>query len=92
MLNAVNFINTEINEALVGQDVSEQTKVDEILINLDGTSNKERLGANSLLAVSLANAHAFANCSKNLVSNRDKRKYIFSTHSNDEYYQWWSAC
>lgn len=56
VLNAVNFINTEINDALVGQDVSEQTKVDEILINLDGTSNKERLGANSLLAVSLANA------------------------------------
>ena len=64
VLNAVNFINNEINEALVGQDVSEQTKVDEILINLDGTSNKERLGANSLLAVSLANAHAFANFSK----------------------------
>lgn len=64
VLNAVNFINTEINDALVGQDVSEQTKVDEILINLDGTSNKERLGANSLLAVSLANAHAFANSLK----------------------------
>ena len=64
VLNAVNFINTEINEALIGQDVSAQTKVDEILINLDGTSNKERLGANSLLAVSLANAHALANCSK----------------------------
>ena len=64
VLNAVDFINTEINHALVGQDASEQTKVDEILINLDGTSNKERLGANSLLAVSLANAHAFANYSK----------------------------
>ena len=64
VLNAVNFINTEINQALVGQDVSEQTKVDDILINLDGTSNKERLGANSLLAVSLANAHAYANYSK----------------------------
>ena len=37
VLNAVNFINNEINEALVGQGVSEQTKVDEILINLDGT-------------------------------------------------------
>ena len=64
VLNAVNFINTEINEALIGQDASEQKKVDEILINLDGTSNKERLGANSLLAVSLANAHALANYTK----------------------------
>ena len=78
VLNAVNFINTEINEALIGQDVSDQTKVDEILINLDGTSNKERLGANSLLSVSLANAHAFANYSKKPLYQTVIKENIYS--------------
>jgi enolase len=65
VFNAVGFVNTEINSALVGLDCSDQKKIDQILIHLDGTDNKARMGANSLLAVSLAVAHANANCKRN---------------------------
>ena len=64
VFNAVGFVNTEINSALVGLDCSDQKKIDQILIHLDGTDNKARMGANSLLAVSLAVAHANANNQK----------------------------
>ena len=57
---AVNFINTEINETIQGMDVTKQKKIDETLIKLDGTLNKSRLGANSILAVSLCCAKAAA--------------------------------
>ena len=60
VLNSVNFINTEIRETIKGIDVREQKTIDNILIELDGTKNKSRLGANSMLAVSLANARAAA--------------------------------
>lgn len=61
---AVNAINQEINQALQGFLVSEQAKIDHCLCVLDGTANKSRLGANALLAVSLATARAYANASK----------------------------
>ena len=57
---AVESIQREIAPALVGQDVSEQAQIDQILINLDGTPNKSRLGANAILGVSLACAKAAA--------------------------------
>ena len=57
---AVNNVNTEIKQALIGKSVAEQKAIDEIMINLDGTDNKGRLGANALLAVSLASAKAAA--------------------------------
>ena len=57
---AVNNVNTEIRDALLGMDVFEQQAIDEKMIALDGTETKERLGANALLAVSLATAHAAA--------------------------------
>ena len=57
---AVNLINTEINETILGMDVTKQKKIDETLISLDGTPNKSRLGANSILAVSLGCAKAAA--------------------------------
>ena len=60
VLNSVNFINTEIRETIKGIDVREQKTIDNILIELDGTTNKSRLGANSMLAVSLATARAAA--------------------------------
>ncbi|MAZ46789.1 MAG: phosphopyruvate hydratase [Rickettsiales bacterium] len=60
VLNSVNFINTEIRETIKGIDVREQKTIDTILIELDGTNNKSRLGANSMLAVSLAAARAAA--------------------------------
>ena len=60
VLNAVNNINTIINKSLKSIDSSKQKKIDEILLNLDGTENKKKLGANALLAVSLAVSKAEA--------------------------------
>jgi enolase len=57
---AVSHINHEINEALQGFDVSDQAAIDQELCRLDGSENKSRLGANAILAVSLASARAFA--------------------------------
>ena len=48
VLNAVDHINTEIDETIVGLDASEQAFLDQTLINLDGTENKSRLGANDI--------------------------------------------
>ena len=57
----VNFIKGAINSALTGLDSNNQELIDETLIELDGTDNKSKLGANTLLAVSLANAKSSAN-------------------------------
>jgi enolase len=58
---AVNNVNSVIRDAVLGKDASDQADIDQLMIDLDGTDNKGRLGANALLAVSLANAHAVAN-------------------------------
>ncbi len=58
---AVANVNGEISDAIVGMDATDQAALDKKLIELDGTDNKERLGANALLAVSMAAAHAAAN-------------------------------
>lgn len=60
VLKAVENVNTEISEAIMGLDAMEQTFIDRTLIDLDGTPNKSRLGANAVLAVSLAVAKAAA--------------------------------
>ncbi|MDO8904904.1 phosphopyruvate hydratase [Hydrogenophaga sp.] len=60
VLKAVENINTEISEAVLGLDASEQAFLDKTLIDLDGTENKGRLGANAMLAVSMAVARAAA--------------------------------
>jgi enolase len=60
VLKAVENINTEISEAIMGLDASEQSFIDQALIELDGTENKSRLGANAVLAVSMAVAKAAA--------------------------------
>jgi enolase len=65
VLKAVEFINTEINQALAGFDIGNLSVIDQAMIDLDGTDTKSRLGANAILAVSLASAHANANA-KNL--------------------------
>ncbi|HET9652580.1 MAG TPA: phosphopyruvate hydratase [Usitatibacter sp.] len=57
---AVDHVNTEICEAVLGLDVSEQAHIDRVLVDLDGTENKSRLGANAILAVSVACAKAAA--------------------------------
>ena len=58
---AVLHVNTEIAQALAGHDAMDQANIDRLLIELDGTPNKSRLGANAILAVSLAVAKAAAN-------------------------------
>ena len=60
VLRAVENVNTEICEALLGLDAEDQTFIDQTLIELDGTENKSRLGANAMLAVSMAVAKAAA--------------------------------
>src|SRR3970040_1203385 len=57
---AVENVNTTMAQAVVGMDAADQAGLDRRLIDLDGTENKGRLGANALLGVSLANAHALA--------------------------------
>ena len=60
VLNAVNNVKTEIRSAIIGMDVADQAGIDNKMIALDGTDTKARLGANALLAVSMAAAHAAA--------------------------------
>jgi enolase len=60
VLRAVEHVNTEISEAVLGLDASEQAFLDKTLIDIDGTENKSRLGANAMLAVSMAVARAAA--------------------------------
>jgi enolase len=61
VLKAVEAVNTEIYDALGGMDAEDQRRIDHALLALDGTKNKSRLGANAILGVSLAVAHAAAN-------------------------------
>jgi enolase len=74
VMKAVENINTEISDALVGMDSNNQELIDTSLINLDGTKNKSRLGANAILGVSLANAKA---------SSESNKKHLFQ-HLGDE--------
>jgi enolase len=60
VLKAVEFVNGEIAEAVMGLDAADQEDVDQTMIDLDGTPNKSRMGANAILAVSLATAKAMA--------------------------------
>jgi enolase len=60
VLNAIENVNTEITEAIIGLDAEEQSFIDKTLIELDGTENKDRLGANAILGVSMACARAAA--------------------------------
>ena len=60
VLNAVNNVNGEIRAAILGMSSDDQSGIDNKMIELDGTDNKDRLGANAILAVSLAIAHASA--------------------------------
>lgn len=67
VLNAVQNVNTRIKDALIGIEVSEQEKIDQIMVDLDGTPSKANLGANAILGVSLAVARAAAqDCGKPL--------------------------
>lgn len=74
---AVNNINTEINKILQGANIFQQAKIDDEMIKLDGTENKSKLGANAILAVSLACAKAGAQS-----LNIDLYKYLGGINSN----------
>jgi enolase len=60
VLKAVQNVNTEIRQALIGQDAADQKALDGVMLELDGTENKAKLGANAILSVSLAAAKAAA--------------------------------
>ncbi|RKD76577.1 MULTISPECIES: phosphopyruvate hydratase [Sinobaca] len=60
VLKAVDNVNEEIAPELLGMDVTDQTGIDKLLIDLDGTENKEKFGANAILGISMAAAHAAA--------------------------------
>ena len=77
VLTAVKNVNEIIAPAIIGMDASDQTALDEKMITLDGTPNKEKLGANAILAVSLAAAHAVA-AQKNI----PLYKYIAEIYGN----------
>jgi len=78
VLKAVQNIKTDINEELKGVDVSDQSTVDQKMIDLDGTSNKANLGANSILAVSLACAKAAA-----IENSQDLFNYIGGVNAKE---------
>ena len=66
VLKAVANVNSQIRELLVGRSVFDQSAIDRAMITLDGTETKSKLGANAMLAVSLAVNPAFFYCGKNL--------------------------
>ncbi|MBI3486004.1 phosphopyruvate hydratase, partial [Candidatus Daviesbacteria bacterium] len=83
VLKAIENVNTIISNVLIGSDAGSQENIDQTLISLDGTENKSRLGANAILAVSLAYAQAVANYKKisffeylAQVSGNDQQSYI----------------
>lgn len=82
VLKAVENVNTEIQDKLKGKDITKQQEIDEIMIKLDGTENKKRLGANAILSVSLASARLGA-----VVKNKELFEYIAETYGFDTKYK-----
>ena len=78
VLTAVKNVNEIIAPALIGMDASKQTELDEKMLALDGTPNKDKLGANAILAVSMALAHAVANA-----KHIPLYEYIASVYGNE---------
>ena len=76
VFKAVKNINTVINKKLKNIDVDNQKKLDQILLKLDGTDNKKKLGANALLAVSLAASKAAANSKKKELYQHLGKKFL----------------
>ena len=87
VLKACEHINTEISEAIMGLDANEQAFLDRTLIDLDGTDNKARLGANALLAVSLAAAHASARATKQSLFRRLGVVAVFARSGEEALYR-----
>ena len=90
VLKAVENINTKISEAIVGLDASDIYAVDKAMIEADGTKDKSNLGANAILAVSIATARAASLALEIPFAWRNFRKP--SSCSDDEYLKRWSSC
>ncbi len=90
VVNAVNNVNEIIAPEIVGFDVTDQAGIDRAMIELDGTPNKGKLGANAILGVSMAVAHAAADFRRSSIIPLPwwiQCKTI--TNSNDEHHQRW---
>ncbi len=86
---AVEAVNTEIFDALAGMDAEDQRGIDAALIELDGTRNKSRLGANAILGVSLATAKAAAETQRPAaVPLSRRRRRARAAGADDEHRQW----
>lgn len=79
VLNAVKNVKDKIAPMLLGQDAENQKNIDQMMIELDGTENKAKIGANAILAVSLANAKAVA-----LAQNKSFYSYILENYFNKQ--------
>jgi enolase len=89
---AVANINGEIQKAILGLDAKDTAKVDHTMIKLDGTFNKSRLGANAILAVSLAAAHAAAESLGEPLYRLYRRHFgQYASGSDDEHHERWRA-
>lgn len=78
---AVENVNTEIRSALIGRDAADQRAIDDLLIELDGTPNKSRLGANAILGTSLAAVYALAEAQGNLPVEQFRRVWVEQVRS-----------
>ena len=93
VLKAVENVNTIISKELEGMNVLEQAEIDKKIIEIDGTENKGKLGANATLGVSLAVARAAANSLRNeFIQIYRWNKCKNNASSNDEYIKWWKTC
>ena len=78
VLKAVENVNTKIQSAVIGLDAEDQTKLDQAMIDLDGTENKANLGANAILSVSLSTARAQA-------ASEKKPLYVYLSKFNPDF-------
>ena len=83
VLSAVNLVNTKISKKLKGQSVHHQERVDTLMINLDGTRQKTKLGANSILAVSMAVKKLSAKVKTTFVQNFFCKKILITISINE---------
>ena len=92
VLRAVENVNTEIAEAIMGLDATEQSFIDQTLIDLDGSGNKSRLGANAILAVSLGGRQSRGGGIRaSAISLSGRSRANVHARADDERHQWWGA-
>ena len=88
VLNAVEHINTDIKKCLLGHNAIEQPLIDHLMCELDGTENKSKLGANAMLAVSMACARACAMALDIPLYTYLGGSFTCNAGSDDEYLKW----